>query len=556
MTSGDFDELNERNLGRFLLLNPDCATIFGRHDPYDRHLPDGSFRKIQKNLELLTEWRNDAEELASDQEFSADQTISLEMLRYALGMYRFAIYDYPLWKMRPEALENPGSAMLMTLVREYAPMDVRLESMAHRIGELPRYLEQFRTRFKGARSVRAWTRNAVDSCSSFGSMLDTVEGLARKESDGAVQSLMTRNVALAKEELREHESWLSGLLQDSVDDFAMGRRKFAKMMRIRGIDMSAQDLVRLAEESLAGFRSRREVLTKRMTSSGSFKDARRSVLENSPDGMEEVLTRTEDAVGRAKQFVLDNDLMTVPTDCRIHVMRTPEFLEGSTPTAATYLPAVLEESQETVFLVTTMDDQEQLKSTWNYTSIDSTAVHEAYPGHHHQGVMSNRKPWMHQLPHITYTPETMSPPYESQEGWATYCEEMMHDKGFLGTDRHEYSMLEYAIWISCRVLNEVKLSCGEATIDEMVDRMVRETGCPRASAETDVVGFSNMPGYGICYLVGKHKVTGLKLDLQAELGERFSEKRFHDLVAENGNLPFRFLEKVVRDSMVGGRTTG
>ena len=39
MTSRAFDELNEAMLRRALEINPDSATICGKHDPYDRHLP-------------------------------------------------------------------------------------------------------------------------------------------------------------------------------------------------------------------------------------------------------------------------------------------------------------------------------------------------------------------------------------------------------------------------------------------------------------------------------------------------------------------------------------
>jgi uncharacterized protein (DUF885 family) len=237
-------------------------------------------------------------------------------------------------------------------------------------------------------------------------------------------------------------------------------------------------------------------------------------------------------------------------------MKAPEFLGGSVSSAATYLPAVFEQSQDTVFLISGAENWEQFRGMWNYSAIDSTAVHEAYPGHHLQGVKSNRRPWMHQLPHIIYSPETLSPPYESQEGWATYCESMMHEKGFLGSDKHAFGFLDYFIGNACRMISEVKLACEEATIEEMVDMTARETGCPRGMAEQGVKSFTRMPGYGMCYLSGWHLVNALKNDLRNNLGRRFSEKRFHDLVADNGNLPFYLLEPEVRSGMAAGATDG
>ncbi|OGS42220.1 MAG: hypothetical protein A3K67_02465 [Euryarchaeota archaeon RBG_16_62_10] len=551
MASETFDDLNEQMLLRLLSTNPDCATVFGRHDPYDRQLPHGGYRKIGDNLSMLVEWAKVADEIASRDDLPRDREVSLRVLRFTLDTYRFAVEDYPLWRMRPEALETPGTAMLMMLVRDYAPLAERLESLAARVGELPRYLEQFRGRFAGSRCVRIWTEAALESCRGFPSFLDAVLKIARASAGIRAKAEMERNAVAAKEELRAHEAWLSGMLDSSVNEFAMGRASYTKLMRIRGIPFTPDELLELAERHMDESARQREAVAKRIVGSGTVDDARKIVESEHPGNMDDVVRRTEATVERAMRFVIEKDLATVPPGSRVHVMKTPEFLRDSTTSAATYLPAVFEQIQDTVFLITGTDDPAALGRAWNHSAIDDTVVHEAYPGHHYQGVMSNKMPWMHQLPHIMYTSETLSPPYESQEGWATYCESMMQEKGFLGSDWHALGMLDYAIWTACRTIAEVKLSCGDATVEEMIDMTVRESGSPRAYAEADVKGFTRMPGYGMCYLVGRHLVTALKRDLREELGAGFSEKRFHDLVAGNGNLPFHLLEAEVRAGMRG-----
>ena len=114
----------------------------------------------------------------------------------------------------------------------------------------------------------------------------------------------------------------------------------------------------------------------------------------------------------------------------------------------------------------------------------------------------------------------------------------MLEKGFCGAHSDEFTMLDYAILRACRVFLDVQLAVGETKVDEIVDMLTREMGIPQESARGEVVGFSRTPGYGICYLIGRHMVMELKEELKEMLGPRFSEKRFHDLVAENGNLPF------------------
>jgi len=547
-------ELNDRMLLRLLSINPDCATIFGKHDPYDAHLPHGGFQRVRDNLNLLDEWGRQAEGIVSGEDLSKDERLSIRVLDYTRKTQRFVVEDYPLWRMNPDALENVGTALLMTLVRDYAPLALRLESMSARVGELPRYLDQFRVRFAGMKTVRMWTEAALQSCSTFPVFLDTVQSLSNLKGSSRSHSEMTRNVMVAKDGLRIHEVWLRKLLESSTDKFAMGKKNYSKLMKIRGITYNPDELVGLAMKHLEDFREQRSSLASKISGTRTLKDARNIVESESPASIDEVVERTKAVVEKAKDFVLRMDLVSIPEGSKVLVMKAPEFLGGSVSTAATYLPAVFERSQDTVFLISGVGGEERLRGIWNYSAIDNTAVHEAYPGHHLQGFKSNTKPWVHQLPHIMYSPETLSPPYESQEGWATYCESMMQEKGFLGSDRHAFGSLDYFIGNACRMITEVKLECEEATVEEMVDMTVRETGYPRAAAEESVKSFTRMPGYGMCYLCGWHLVNGLKDDLRNKMGRRFSEKRFHDLVAENGNLPFYLLDSQVRLGMgIGAR---
>ena len=556
MVSEMLGDLNDRMLSRLLSINPDCATVFGKHDPYDAHLPHGGFQRIRDNLDLLDEWRKEADTIVSGEDLPKEEEVSLRVLDYTRKTYRFVVDDYPLWRMQPDALENVGTAMLMTLVRDYAPLELRLESISARIGELPRFLGQFRERFAGGRTVRMWTEAALQSCDAFPGFLDTVQSLSSSKRSSRSHSEMARSIAVAKEELRTHDAWLRKTLDSSTDKFAMGSENYTKLMRIRGIQYTPDELVGLAARYLKDFREQRASLASRISESRVLADARNVVESESPASIEEVVERTKVVVETARDFVINRGLVTIPGGSRVLVMKAPEFLGGSVSSAATYLPAVFEHSQDTVFLISGDEGQERLKGMWNYSAIDSTAVHEAYPGHHLQGVKSNRKPWMHQLPHIMYSPETLSPPYESAEGWATYCESMMQEKGFLGSDKHVFSSLDYFIGNACRMISEVKLECEAATIEEMVDMTARETGCPRGTAEQSVKSFTRLPGYGMCYLSGWHLVNALKNDLRSGMGQRFSEKRFHDLIAENGNLPFYLLEPEVRFGMADGAGDG
>jgi uncharacterized protein (DUF885 family) len=146
-------------------------------------------------------------------------------------------------------------------------------------------------------------------------------------------------------------------------------------------------------------------------------------------------------------------------------------------------------------------------------------------------------------------PDSMITAYETQEGWAHYCEKMMFDRGYKATDEAAIAMLDAAIWRACRVIYDIKLHFGEATIEQMADMLVREASATKDVAMSEVTGFSRTPGYPISYFAGRHMVLELRRRLEAELGSLFNERRFHDLIALNGNLPFCLAREVILDEM-------
>ncbi len=549
MVSRRFDELNDRMLLRLFEINPEVATRFGVHGEHDHHLSNGGSERIKDTMDLLDEWHGLALEVSRSDQLSPDQLISLEILKMAVETQRFAIDDYPLWRMYPDGLEAPGVTMLLMIVRNYAPFEERMAALSSRLSELPRYLAQFRERFEGQRPVRLWTQMAIESCRSFPSFLTYVEEHAKGQvSDGLMAGLMV-NTALAAKEAQRHLEWLKGLLDRSTDDFHMGRQRFEKLMRIRGMEHTPDQMLALAQKYLAELKAERDSIARRIAPSGSIGDAYEMIKTDCPETFEDVLDETERQMESAKRYIVEHGLATVEEGLVLEVIETPQFMTTFTPSAALEMPAQFEKVQEGLYLVTRPSDPKDLRSLWNRAMIINTAVHEAYPGHFHQGVASNASPWMHQLLHMLMSPDTMITAYETQEGWAHYCEKMMYDHGFEKTDMAAVVMLDAAIWRAVRVVYDVKLAYDEATVAEMSELLAHESNTPIAAASADVRSFTRTPGYPICYLIGRHMVFQLRAELEAKLGKDFDIKRFHDIFARNGNLPFYLARRAVRDGM-------
>ncbi|MCK5547814.1 MAG: DUF885 family protein, partial [Thermoplasmata archaeon] len=101
-----------------------------------------------------------------------------------------------------------------------------------------------------------------------------------------------------------------------------------------------------------------------------------------------------------------------------------------------------------------------------------------------------------------------------------------------------------AVWRAARIIIDVNLSTGKMKFDEAVDMLVREVGMGRDEAEGEIKRYTQGPSYNISYLLGKHLIKELKAKVAKGMGDRFTEKFFHDTILYSGSLPITFFEKV------------
>jgi uncharacterized protein (DUF885 family) len=121
---------------------------------------------------------------------------------------------------------------------------------------------------------------------------------------------------------------------------------------------------------------------------------------------------------------------------------------------------------------------------------------------------------------------------------------MMAEKGFIKDLETRFIQVNQMIWRAVRIIVDVKLSRGEMSFEEAAKMLMRETRMSRESAEAEVKRYTQTPGYALSYLLGKHLILKLKEEVKQKMGNRFSEKLFHDTITANGYLPFSMLRKV------------
>jgi len=242
------------------------------------------------------------------------------------------------------------------------------------------------------------------------------------------------------------------------------------------------------------------------------------------------------AVGEAREYVVARDIAGMPEGEELEVLATPAFLRSLLPFAAYDPPGPFAERQLGFYYVTPPPDGlggEDLADVMRghaLTSLRTTGVHEAYPGHHLQLVSANRAPTLARR--IAGLPDGGN---ILVEGWAFYCEELMDREGFLGDPAVRLMRLNDQIWRACRVIIDVELHLGRLGLERAIDLLAKEARMNRREAELECRRYAENPGQAMSYLLGKREVLRLADAWSAARGGTL--RAFHDELLSWGSLP-------------------
>ncbi|MEN4902919.1 DUF885 domain-containing protein [Luteimonas sp. TWI1437] len=173
------------------------------------------------------------------------------------------------------------------------------------------------------------------------------------------------------------------------------------------------------------------------------------------------------------------------------------------------------------------------------TELEVIAYHEGLPGHHMQisiaqelqGVPTFRT----QQFHTAYT-----------EGWGLYSEWLAKEMPGTYQDPYsEYGRLMSEMWRAIRLVVDTGMHAKGWTEQQAVDYFRQNSSIPQAAIESEIRRYLIMPGQATAYKVGMIRIQALRRKAEAELGDRFDIRGFHDAVLGGGALPLDLLEQRV-----------
>jgi uncharacterized protein (DUF885 family) len=544
---------------RFACADPNARVTLGLEDGLGE-LPDPS-------LDHIAARATQAQALASRaravdrQGLDFDQALDLDLMALNLDLFVHRASLEPGYSALPQAGDGIADPLFMLLVNDPRPDGARLDDVLGRLQDAPRYLAQMAERVD--RPVERWRAIERQKIAGLAELFDVVRAWAERAEYPHLRALDAATRA-ALDAAAAYDAALAA--KPAREAFAIGDAAARKLVKLRGIDASFEELHAMARDFLAETAEAIERLRTALAARHglaetatteeveAYLEAKFAVPVADDEPVDKVLARYEAERARILDFIAARDLFPIPADQDMLLVRTPSFLEPSIPAGAMAAPAPFRKGTAKSIVYLTIERSRLGEHT--ELGIPVMMIHEGIPGHHLQLSHAARHPSV-----VRRHMDTA----ELAEGWTTMLEDYMLDQGYLAELRDEARFITKRDMarLGARVAIDLFFMTGDAGYLEVgvdFDRssddpfalagalLRKVTGFSEARTQAELNWYSIERGYPLSYLAGNRLVWALKRDVQASpthpLEGTELDRAFHRTYLEAGNMPVSFLRRV------------
>jgi uncharacterized protein (DUF885 family) len=519
---------------------PTEATTLGLHQ-FDGELDDLSAAGITRELGWLQSWQ--ARLIAVDPaQLAADNRFDLQLLLQSLREHLFDRARLQSHRRRPNVYVRLCSRSVNAIIkRDYQTASSRLRSVVQRLDKIPDLLKSAEENLDLMSPVAIdITLRDLDATVRF--FRQDVTAAFPGVSDAALQAQLRLSAEAAASALQRYGEFLRRDGRPRArSNFALGAQLFAeKLWADEMIDTPLPELLRRGEAELARLQDDFRATARRIDAKKTTAAVQLDVIKDHPAATA-VLRETQARLLGQRRFLIEHDIVTVPSEVLPLVRETPPFLRA-TSLASMDTPGPFEASTEAYYYITLPEPtrspaeiEDFLRGAYNRPLIDVVSIHEAYPGHYVQFL------W---LPRLTKARQ-FNGVSSNSEGWAHYTEQMMLDQGYGGGDpRLRLAQLQDALLRAARFVAGIRLHTQGMTLSQCEEFFQREGFQSQQVAELETRRGTQDPLY-LVYTYGKLEITKLRDAYQAKLGPAFSLRRFHDDFLRYGRAPLKLVAEAM-----------
>ncbi len=544
----DFDRVVDELLAEEFEESPVTASGLGLTE-YDDRLDDLSAEAFDRRQARAAAWGLRFAAMP-DVGLTPDERIDRD-LAVAMMAGRTVMAEWVPWRRDPVTYSGPiANGLFGLFLNRLRPDSELVDAAVTRLSQAPRALEQGRANIDGRLAhplILGRGRDAARATARY--VRELLPGEAGTERDRA---RLADAGAEAGRALDEWASHLDEMARTATGSWQLGEERYTRLLRER--EALPYDARSLRDRGRAEY-DRLSTEMRDLSHSAWGTDDWNAVLERSNEdhpATEEEMRRTyEDWTAKARQFLVDSGLITIPEGESCEVLPSPPFQRPLLGVASYMSPPAFATSLQGHFFVpfapegaSAAEIQKRLAAN-SFGHIPTTTVHEAYPGHHWHLVV--RKTSSRRLRRVLGTPYF-------NEGWGLYAERLMRERGFFTEPIQELNHLKATLFRAARIVVDTSLHLGEMDYEEAIRFMVEKTATPEPTARAEVGRYCWWPTQASAYLTGCLEILRIR--------DRFLESRglpagsaasapvavmreFHDRLAASGSLPLGLAERAL-----------
>jgi len=539
-----WDALADRMANMTLERYPEMATYLGVHT-YDHQVYDYSEPARDAEIRALYNLLREIQSIPREQltpERAMDHAL-------AEGEIRHRLIDLESWRSWTHDPDTPNSIVVggafALAKRSFAPPEERLKAVIARLKQAPTVFAHARQQL--TEPARVPTEIAIQQVrATVGFFERSLPAAFREVQHTALWNEFETVNRQVIDTYRAYAAWLEEVLPRAEHPFAIGERHYSLRLQWgEGVQLPLEKLIQIGKAELQRLQEEFTATAARIDPHRSPREVFDDLAKDHPSA-EELIPFTQQMLEELRQFCIDHEVVTIPSDVRCKVEETPEFMRELT-FASMDTPGPFEEVATEAFYNVTLpapdwspEDIEGHLRAFNRYNLTAISIHEAYPGHYVQFL------W---LKHAPTRLRKIFGSYSNAEGWAHYCEELFMELGYKAEDpRYRLAQLHEALLRACRYVAGFGMHTQGMSLEEAKQLFVEQGHMEPINAEREAKRGTVDPMY--CnYTLGKLLLLKLREDLRRKQGSAFSLRRFHDEYLRAGFPPIPLL----REQMLGER---
>ena len=295
------------------------------------------------------------------------------------------------------------------------------------------------------------------------------------------------------------------------------------------LDRPAEETFRLGQEAVARYESQAAALGKEIVGTSDLASIRAKITaapQNYFKDREDLLAFSKDAVERAR-LAMPQWFLTVPK-AQVVVEPVPAFLEKTASSG--YESAAADGSRPGTYRINLYQPEKQMRST-----MEVTAFHETYPGHHFQNSVAMERPTAHLITRISISDGYI-------EGWARYSEALAEE---IGLYTSAYARIGRRLWPAHGMVVDPGIHIMGWTRQQAIDFVFATGRFSAHEAESLIDRVIVWPAQLTSYDTGALEFFALRKRAEEALGPKFDVKAFHDQLLKYGAVTLPMLREII-----------